>query len=144
MSEFKSERDTNREPQRFNFKNSGATKHQKGDIYEYEYQKDVDIKEADLRPSGLIIIDLSSGGVQTADVSASQFDMLQEIYGVMDALELPMEAAAIFPILEKHRKTKAKRDAAKDMRAMLLEMFGDANERRSSGIGLSGFLGKLS
>ena len=143
MSEFKSERDTNREPRRFNFKNPGTTKHQKGDIYEYVYQKDASIQEEDPRPSGLIIIDLSSGGVQTADVSASQFDLLQAIYGVMDALELPMEAAAIFPILEKYRKPKAKRDAAKDVEGLLLELFGDANERRSSGIGLSGFIGKL-
>ena len=61
----------------------------------------------------------------------------------MDALELPMEAATIFPILEKHRKVKTAKDAAKDVEGLLLELFGDANERRSSGIGLSGFLGKL-
>ena len=61
----------------------------------------------------------------------------------MDAPKLPMETATIFPILEKHRKTKVKRDAAKDIEGLLLGLFGDANARRSSSIGLSGFLGKL-
>lgn len=144
MSEFKFERDPNRESRHFNFKDSGTAKHQKGDIYEYEYHTDVDIKEEDPRPSGLIIIDLASGGIQTVDVASSQFDLLQAIYGVMNALELPMEAATLFPILEKHRREKFKRDATKDVEAILLKLLGDANERRPSGIGLSGFTDKLS
>ena len=129
MSEFESGRGIHREPQRFNFGNSGAKQHKKGDIYEYTYHEDADIGKDDHRPSGLIIIDLASGGIQTADVSGSAFDLLQAVYGLMGALELPVEAATIFPILAKYREAKTPRDAAKDVEDLLLKLFGDADER---------------
>ena len=127
------EGDSERVPQRFNFENSGTKQHKKGDIYEYTYHEDVDIGEDDHRPRGLIIIDLSSGGVQTADVSGSAFDLLRAVYGLMDALELPMEAAIVFPIIEQHCKAKATKDALKDIDGLMNAVFGD-NDRRPSGM----------
>lgn len=131
---------TERVPQRFNFKDSGVRKHKKGDIYEYRYHEDVDLPEGKECRTGLIVIDVTSGAVQTVDVSATPFDLLQVIYGLCDALEIPVEALDCLKHIDKAIEKKAMASALGDISKILSDL--DPNDMRPSGIGLMGLLHK--
>lgn len=124
-------------PQRFSFENSGVRKHKKGDIYEYKYCEDVDLPDSEHR-AGLIVIDVTSGAVQTADVSATPFDLLSIIYGLCKTLEIPVEVLDCLKYIDKAIEKKAMASALGDIGKMLSDL--DPNDMRPSGIGLSGLL----
>lgn len=127
-----------RVPQRFNFENPGVRKHKKGDIYEYKYCEDVDLPDKVYR-SGLIVIDATSGAVQTVDVRATPFDLLSIIYGLCETLEIPLEMLDCLKYVDKMVEKKAM-DAAMETAIALAAL--DPNDRRPSGIDLMGFMGK--
>lgn len=137
------EDNSGRVPQRFSFENSGVRKHKKGDIYEYKYSEDVDLPDSEHR-SGLIVIDVTSGAVQTADVSATPFDLLSIIYGLCKTLEIPLEALDCLKYADKMVEKKAMKAAMSSAladRSQALEDL-DPNDLRPSGIGLMGLLHK--
>ena len=132
------EGEAERVPQRFCLENSGVRKHKKGDIYEFKFHEDVDLPEDKGCRSGLIVIDVTSGGIQTVDVSATPFDLLQVIYVLCETLEIPLEALDRLKYIDKAIEKKAMASALGDIGKMLSDL--DPNDMRPSGIGLSGLL----